>query len=267
MTRPISLLISLVLAACLSTATAAPTSKLDKRLDSATSVLRQLDRIPEQGIPPKLLRNAYGVAVIPNVIKGSFMVGGAFGKGVLVVRRPDGSWSNPAFIAMGAGSFGFQIGGQSSDIVLVFKTRKSVDNITNGKLTLGGDAAVAAGPVGRYSSAATDGRLRAEIYSYSRNRGLFAGVSLEGGWIGMDTKANFAFYEGQGTPQTILHDEHLATPAYARRFIETLAATAPSLEWQDQASRTAEASISSPPPAPAPESNNAQTYPIDETTF
>jgi len=153
-----------------------------------------MSQMPEKGIPPSLLSNAYAVAVIPSVIKAGFILGGSYGKGVLVVRQSDGRWSNPAFISLGAGSFGWQVGAQSSDIVLVFKNRKGVDNIANGKLTLGGDANVAAGPVGRHTSAATDGRLNAEIYSYARNRGLFAGISLEGAWLRMDNKSNFAFY-------------------------------------------------------------------------
>ena len=172
---------------------------LDRRIDAATEVLEDLAKMPEKGIPPSLLSSAYAVAVIPNSIKAGFIIGGSFGRGILVVRQADGGWSNPTFVSMGGGSLGWQVGAQSSDLVIVFKNRKGVDNIANGKIKLGADASIAAGPVGRYTSAATDGRLRAEIYSYSRNRGLFAGVSLEGAWMRMDNRANFAYYDsGQG---------------------------------------------------------------------
>jgi lipid-binding SYLF domain-containing protein len=252
-------LITVLLATSLSSAMAA--SSLDRRVDAATEVLEQLSRIPEQSIPPSLLRNAYAVAVIPGVIKAGFIIGGSYGKGVLVVRRPNGRWSNPSFITLGAGSLGWQAGAQSSDIILVFKSRKGVENIAKGKLTLGGDANVAAGPVGRHARAATDLRLKAEIYSYSRNRGLFAGISLEGAYISMDQKANYAYYQsGQGTAKNILSDDHIPTPIHAKRFIETLAAQAPALNWSPDSKRTA----SSTAAQSNVESTGAKTYAIDE---
>jgi len=238
-------------------------NSLDRRIDAATEVLEQMSQMPEKGIPPSLLSNAYAVAVIPSVIKAGFILGGSYGKGVLVVRQSDGRWSNPAFISLGAGSFGWQVGAQSSDIVLVFKNRKGVDNIANGKLTLGGDANVAAGPVGRHTSAATDGRLNAEIYSYARNRGLFAGISLEGAWLRMDNKSNFAFYESdQNTADKILSDKHLPTPANARRFIEVLANRTPNLNGKVSSSRSAQ--NQSRPRADSAEPEGAQTFAIDE---
>jgi lipid-binding SYLF domain-containing protein len=217
-------------------------SKLDRRVDSATDVLDQFTRIPEQGIPPKLLKNAYAIAVVPNLIKAGFGIGGSFGSGILVVRQPNGRWSNPSFIKMGAGSLGWQIGAQSSDIILVFKNQRGVENIAKGKVKLGGDASAAAGPVGRTTSASTDGRLKAEIYTYARNRGLFAGVSLEGAWIGMDERANQQFYQDGSnvSASQLLSDSHIPTPAYARRFLEMLTAKAPALEWQAQDSRQAD---------------------------
>ena len=257
MTRLITALATVFLVTPISAAIAS--TQLDERVDSATAVLEKLTQIPEQGIPPTLLRNAYGVAVIPSVIKAGFWIGGSYGKGLLVVRKPNGGWSNPAFITLGAGSFGPQIGAQSSDIVLVFKSRKSVDRLTKGKLKLGGDANVAAGPVGRHTSAATDLRLQAEIYSYSRNRGLFAGISLEGAVISMDGKANYAFYGiGQGTTARILDDDYLPTPAHARQFIEVLTAKAPRLK--SQGSRTADNSAASTGSA----YSGARTYSIDD---
>ncbi|MDH3977379.1 MAG: lipid-binding SYLF domain-containing protein [Gammaproteobacteria bacterium] len=235
-------------------------SGLDRRIDAATDVIEQMTQMPERGIPPNLLANAYAVAVIPNQIKAGFMIGGSFGKGVLVVRQADGRWSNPAFIKSGGGSFGWQVGAQSSDIVLVFKNRRGVENIARGKMTLGGDANIAAGPVGRSTSASTDGSLKAEIYSYARTRGLFAGVSLKGGWIGMDNKANYSYYEsGQGTAFKILSDQHIPTPAHARRFLEVLTARTPKMR-QNPRSRTAR----SQPQPQTRDPQGAQVYGMDD---
>lgn len=174
--------------------TAHAASREEEKIAAATDVVDQLSRIPEQAIPPSLLARAYAIAVIPNVGKGAFILGYQRGKGVLVVRRDDNTWSNPSFIKINSGSFGWQWGGQSSDIILVFKTRQGVENIQKGKLTLGADAAVAAGPVGRRTAAATDIEFKAEVYSYSRSRGLFAGVALEGSALTIDAKANAAYY-------------------------------------------------------------------------
>lgn len=148
---------------------------------AAAETLHAFSDLSFRCIPPALMQDAKAVAIIPHVLKAGFMVGGRFGRGVISVRQPDGTWSNPLFITLGGGSVGWQIGIQSTDLVLIFKTGPSLDRILRGqgKLTLGGDIAVAAGPVGRQAEAATDGLLRAEIYSYSRSRGLFAGISLE----------------------------------------------------------------------------------------
>ncbi|MDX2298741.1 MAG: lipid-binding SYLF domain-containing protein, partial [Xanthomonadaceae bacterium] len=125
------------------------------------------------------------------------------GRGLVSVRQADGTWSNPSFISIAGGSFGFQFGVTSTDVVLVFRTRRGVDGIVNGKFTLGADAAVAAGPVGRTAQAATDGQLKAEIYSWSRSRGLFAGVALDGAVLSIDDKANEASYGRNTTPRAI----------------------------------------------------------------
>jgi len=217
MTRRVS--IFLLLAALFISGAAQSANTLEKRVVAATDVLRQLTAIPEKGIPPNLLKNAYGVAVLPNVIKAGFIVGGRFGKGILVVRRPDGSWSNPTFIRLGGGSVGFQAGAQGTDIVLVFKNKQGVENLARGKFKLGGDVAVAAGPVGRFTSASTDASLRAEIYSYSRNRGLFGGVSVDGSVLSIDKNANFGYYQsGNITAQNLLFDDAaIPAPIEARR--------------------------------------------------
>ncbi len=200
----------------------------EQRLVNATEVLEQLADIPEDGIPPALLGSAYGVAVIPDVLKVGFVIGARRGKGVLVVRQPDGQWSQPSFISVTGGSVGWQAGAQSSDLILVFKNRRGVEGITGGKLTLGADASVAAGPVGRYTSASTDVRLRSEVYSYSRTRGLFLGVAIDGAALSIDESANAAFYATPGvTADAIFAADAVTAPVQARRFVATLTRLTP----------------------------------------
>jgi len=170
-------------------------TKEERKVANAIEVLNDLGAIPEKTIPPTLFANAHGIAIIPSVLKLGFLAGGRYGKGILLVRTKTNRWSNPSFIYLAGASFGFQAGAQSTDIVLVFKTKKSVDSITGGKITLGGDVSVAAGPVGRLAGAGTDILLKAEIYSYSRNRGFFAGLSLEGAVLNIDKGANINFYK------------------------------------------------------------------------
>lgn len=197
----------------------------EKRVADAADVLDQLLRIPEQAVPPTLLARAYAVAVIPRVVKIGFGLGARHGKGIIVIRQDDNSWSNPAFVSLTGGSFGWQVGAQSTDVILVFKTRKGVDGISNGKFTLGADASVAAGPVGRHTEVATDIRFEAEVVSYSRNRGLFAGVALEGSGITMDRKANAAFYGSASmTPEKIFSSSPNIAPDIANTFVQTLTA-------------------------------------------
>lgn len=204
---------------------AAAASKEEQRVADSADVLDQFLRIPEQSIPPAMLARAYAVAVVPSVVRIGFALGARRGKGILVVRQDDGSWSNPAFIALTGGSFGFQAGVQRTDIVLVFKSRRGVDNITDGKLTLGADASIAAGPVGRSVEGATDMRFQAEIVSYSRARGIFAGVSLAGSGVTMDRKANAAFYGSPSmTPEKIFASSPNTAPDVANRFVQVLTA-------------------------------------------
>ena len=152
----------------------------------------------DQAIPDRLLERAYGIAVIPDLTKVAFFAGGRRGHGVLVVRDRQGHFTSPVFITLTGGSFGWQWGVQSTDIVLVFTTPKGVEGINGGKVTLGADASVAAGPVGRQAEAATDATFRAEVYSYSRSRGVFAGLALDGTVISIDDDANAAFYGKPG---------------------------------------------------------------------
>ena len=175
----------------------------DARADGASRVLGEILRIPDDSIPSNLLQEAHAIAVIPNVIKASFVVGGRRGRGLIAVRSKDGTWSHPSFITLTGGSFGFQAGVQSADVILVFRSKRGVDSIVNGKFTLGADASVAAGPVGRSAQASTDEQLKAEIFSYSRARGLFAGVSLDGTRLGIDNKSNQATYGNGNTARAI----------------------------------------------------------------
>ena len=175
----------------------------DERAQEAARVLGDILRIPEDRIPDKLLADAQAIAVIPGVIKAGFGVGGRRGRGLIAVRGKDGTWSNPSFITLTGGSFGFQAGVQSTDVILVFRNKRGVDSIVGGKFTLGGDASVAAGPVGRSAQASTDERLKAEILSYSRARGLFAGVALDGTRLAIDNKSNQRVYGEGNTARAI----------------------------------------------------------------
>ncbi len=162
---------------------------------SAKQALDQFFAIQMETVPPAMLQAAEGIAIFPNMIKGGFILGVNYGKGVLHVRNPDRTWSPPVMVTMGGGSVGFQAGVQAADIVLVFATPRSLQGILNGqKVTLGADASIAAGPVGRSANAGTDVKLGAEIYSYARSRGLFAGVSLGGSDISVDHNADAILY-------------------------------------------------------------------------
>lgn len=192
-----------------------------KRLEAATDIIERTVSLPEKGVPPALLHRAQGIAVIPGVIKAGFVVGGSYGRGVVTVRGRNGQWSDPIFIKLIGGSVGWQIGAQSTDVVLVFKTRRSVDGLLHGKFTLGAGASVAAGPVGREGKAATDAQLKAEIYSYSRSRGLFAGISLQGADLDVDHDANHDFY-GKGATVRDIREEKVAVPGVAAHFMKVV---------------------------------------------
>lgn len=213
----------LIAAAFLAAPPAAIAAAPEAELETARTVLKDFIEIPENRIPPALLEGAYGIAVIPSVVKVSFIVGGRRGTGVLAVRRDNGKWSTPSFVTLTGGSIGWQAGASSTDIILVFKSRRSIDRIARGDVTLGGDASVAAGPVGRSASAATNVRFDAEVYSYSRSRGLFAGVSLEGAALAIDDGANAAFYREPGiSAYEILDRSSGDMPESGRRFVQLL---------------------------------------------
>jgi len=180
----------------------------------ATEVLRGFAGLTIRQIPPAMLVEAEAVIVVPELIKAGFIIGGRHGRGVLLTRDQNRQWSNPLFLTITGGSVGWQAGVQSTDIVLVFRTRKGLDSMLRGEaFTLGADAGVAIGPVGRRAEAATNARLGAEIYSYSRSRGLFAGVSVEGSEVRIDVAGSAAYYGLPiGSPDTIMQGSSQRTP-------------------------------------------------------
>ena len=213
-------------------ATVLAQAREEARMLVATQVLEEMTAMPDQGVPDWLLARAHGIAVVPDVVKIGLGVGGRRGKGVLVVRDPQGQWSNPVFITLTGGSFGWQAGVQSTDVILVFTSAAGIEGITDGKMTLGADASVAAGPVGRQAAAATDPSFSAEVYSYSRAMGLFAGVAIDGTVITIDRKANAAFYNKRDvTAEELMAEGAPTPPPAAERYLTTL----------DQATRTASA--------------------------
>lgn len=214
-----SLLLGLLLAVPL---LAAAGVKEEKRAQAAVAVLREVQSVPDIEIPESLLSKAYAIAVIPDVVKVGLVVGGRRGKGLISVRQMDGTWSNPAYISITGGSFGFQAGVQSADIILVFRTQRGVDNLVSGKFTLGADASVAAGPVGRQASAATDIELKAEILAYARTRGLFAGIALDGSALAIDYDAIERVY-GRGTsPRALFEGRVKGAPTFIVDFRDQL---------------------------------------------
>lgn len=184
----------------------------NKLADNSVRVLKEIMMAPDKSIPKDLLQKAQAIAVVPDVIKAGFVVGGRHGDGLISVKTRDGTWSNPSYVSLTGGSVGFQAGVSSTDVVLVFRTQRGVDSIVHGKFTLGADASAAAGPVGRSAQAATDAQLKAEIYSYSRARGLFAGAALDGTAITIDNDANQAVYGDGVTPRRIFEGGVTSVP-------------------------------------------------------
>jgi lipid-binding SYLF domain-containing protein len=236
----------------------------------ATQVLEEVEGMPDQRLPDALLARAYGIAVIPDVTKIAFIFGGRHGNGVLVVRNKlNEPWSNPVFVSLYGGSWGFQAGAQSSDIILVFTTRAGVEGLAGGKLTLGADASVAAGPYGRQGSAATDIQFNAEIYSYARTRGLFGGIALDGTVISVSRSANAALYHKPGVTATeIFSGQAPAPPETAQRFLDRVAqathATVRGSPVPQADVPAAAAAQAAPTPAPAPTAAEPpRSYPLE----
>ena len=189
-----------------------------RKIDDAVRALEEMMKESDKSIPVSLIEGCAGIAILPDVIKAGLFIGGRHGKGVLLVRTTDGGWSDPSFIDIKGGSIGWQAGVQSADVVLVFRTPRSLENITEGDFTIGADVGVAAGPLGRTAEASTDSALRAEILSYSRSRGLYAGLTLQGSSIQEDRKANRAFYGTDISPKDILAGKAAAVPEAAAKL-------------------------------------------------
>ena len=265
MSRPIRTALGIALALASTAAVAGPQE--DARAQNAVRVLTDIQAIPESAIPDKLFDEARAVLVVPDAIKAGLVVGGRRGHGLLSVKGADGTWSNPAFVTLTGGSIGFQAGVQSADIVLVFRSERGLDSIVNGKFTLGADAGVAAGPVGRNASAATDGAMKAEIWSWSRARGLFAGVALDGAVLSIDDAADESVYGRDTTPRMIFESRAPQAPSDAvvgfRDALEEASATARARRSDsDGAPVATPAATPASTPVPAVPATPATTSPV-----
>jgi len=198
-------------------------NKIVKRLNNSVELLKEFIEIPESGIPSSLLKNCEALVVIPHVIKGGFIFGGRHGRGIMVHRLPNGRWSNPCFVNIRGGSFGLQIGGQAVDLILVVKNKRGYEAILQDNFQFSGDATATAGPVGRNAEAGTDLMLKASILSYSRSKGLFAGISLKGATLTIDKKANYSFYKQLICYRKILSDPLMPYRPEVKPLIKVLA--------------------------------------------
>src|SRR5246500_5120677 len=203
------------------------TNKADDRIQAAATVLDEIQSAPDQGIPENVLGSAECVAVVPSLLEGGFIVAANYGRGVASCRTSSG-WSAPAFLFTSGGSFGFQIGGQAIDLVMLIMNNDGMKNLLSSKFKLGADASVAAGPVGRHAAADTDWKLRAQVLTYSRTRGVFAGISLAGATIRQDKDSTREFYGHMVTFRSALTGL-VEPPAAAYPFLNTLA------KWAKQA--------------------------------
>jgi lipid-binding SYLF domain-containing protein len=219
---PLALLLTLAPALAATQAGEAAAAGQVRKIEQAIRVLEEMTAESDKSIPVGLIEDCAGLAVIPDVIKAGFILGGRHGKGVFLVRAKDGGWSDPSFVDIKSGSIGFQAGVQSADIILVFMTPRSIENIGEGKYTLGADAGVAAGPLGRTAEASTDSELKAEILAYSRSRGLFAGLSIQGSSLQEDRKANRNFYGADISPKDIFEGKAKTVPEAAARLKSAL---------------------------------------------
>lgn len=202
--------------------TLAQSSSLDRKVEEARLVYRELMGEPDRGVPARLLDEAECVAIIPHVIKGAFGWGGRAGKGIFSCRQ-EGGWSPPIFVRVWGASFGLQIGGQATDLVLFFMTERSSRALLKTKFTLGGDVSVSAGPLGRTAQAVTDITLRAEIYSYAKSRGLFAGIAIDGANLAPHNKSTNRYYGRRLWPEQVLFEGAITdVPEGAQRLLEEL---------------------------------------------
>ena len=193
-----------------------------ERAERAAQVLKEVMSMPDKGIPEELLENAKAIAVIPQVVKGALIVGGSYGKGLVSERTDDGGWSAPSYIDLGGGSFGFQIGAQATDYVLIFTNNDGIKPLLAGKVQLGADASVAAGPVGRTAAAATGDQFKSAIYTYSRSKGAFAGIALKGAVLSIDDSANHTVYGKKVTAQDLLVKQDVKPNSTVQPFVNAL---------------------------------------------
>lgn len=195
-------------------------NKQEEKIEASTQVLKDFSEMKDD-IPQELLKITQGIIIVPKLINAGFVLAGKRGKGIAMVKLEDGSWSNPVFVTITGGSVGFQIGVQAVDLVLIFKHSKTLQDIGKGSFTLGGDISATVGPIGRSSTASTDTKFEAEVYSYSKSKGLFAGISLGGSEIAVDAKANEAYY-GNDDAKTIFSDTNTDESDAVKELKETL---------------------------------------------
>jgi SH3 domain-containing YSC84-like protein 1 len=224
------LLVLVLMISCVLTITlsADENSKAVRRVESAGTVLDEIQGAPDQGIPEEVLGSAECVAVVPTLLKGGFIFGGRYGKGVASCRTAKG-WSAPAFFTIGGGSFGLQIGGEAVDLVMLIMNKDGMRNLLSSQFKLGADASAAAGPVGRHASADTDWKMKAQILTYSRARGIFAGLELTGAAIKQDKDSTREFY-GRMVPFKTSLEGNAESPQTAYPFLNSLAKWAKSAE-------------------------------------
>ncbi|HME33771.1 MAG TPA: lipid-binding SYLF domain-containing protein [Candidatus Sulfotelmatobacter sp.] len=204
-------------------------SKASDRVQAAADVLNEIQSAPDSGIPQEILSKAECVAVVPSMLKGGFIAGAKYGRGLASCRTPKG-WSTPAFFTLGGGSFGFQIGGQAVDLVMLIMNNDGMRHLLADKFEIGADASVAAGPVGRHAEGNTDWTMRAQVLTYSRARGIFAGVALNGAVLKQDKNSTREFYGHMMTTRAALTGE-VDPPAGANAFLTTLA------KWAQEAAK------------------------------
>src|SRR5262245_53368431 len=207
---------------CATPAWARSKAEARERAQKAAQAFQEIMAAPDQAVPQDLLDRAYCIAVFPSVKKGGFVFGGQYGKGLISCRRPEGSWGAPSYFTIGGGSFGLQIGGQSVDLVLLIMNQSGVEGLLQDKFEIGAGAAASAGPVGRNTHASTDILLKSQILSYSRSRGLFAGLELKGAVIMPDKESNKDIYEQEISAREIIVDGKARTPSTILVFPQTL---------------------------------------------
>ena len=224
--------------------------KVVGRVREAGTVLDEIMSAPDKGIPEEIMGAAECVAIVPSLLKGGFVFGGEYGRGVATCRGPNG-WSAPAFFKVGGGSFGLQIGGQAVDLVMVIMNQRGMQALLSSHFQLGADASAAAGPVGRHAEGMTDWKMRAEVLTYSRARGLFAGVTLNGAWIKQDNGDTRAFYGRNIAFSKILRGE-IPAPSDAQAFLSTVAKYNATPSAGAKTSTATPVSPAAPSAAPAP---------------